>query len=217
MILAIDTATRIISLALRADLELIAETTWPSANHHTVELAPAVDTLLGRAGVTPDGVTCIAVSLGPGSFTGLRIGLSFAKGFVLAVPAIRMIGVPTLDIVAEAQPFSPGVDQLCAVLQAGRGRIGVLSYTWADGWVSSGQPLLTTWADLIPKLDRPTLVAGEVDAAGHQALKEAGDRFIVAPPAQCLRRAGFLAEIAAHRLAEGRLDDPASLAPIYLH
>ena len=217
MILAIDTATRTISLALRDDHALIAEETWQSANHHTVELSQRLDAMLKRAEVAPDKLDAIAVALGPGSFTGLRIGLSVAKGMALAQPSIKLIGVPTLDIIAAGQPTPEGIATLCAAVQAGRGRVSAGFYQIEGGaWQPSGEAFIAEWADLINRLNGFTLVAGEIDPAGFEALAAHQDKARIATPDTSLRRAGYLAEIAYNRLKAGQVDDPAALAPIYL-
>lgn len=219
MILAIDTATRSVGLALRDDHEIIAETTWRTSNHHTAELGPAIDELLKRAGVAPADLTAIAVATGPGSFTGLRIGMAAAKGLALSAGGrIPLVGVQTLDIVAAGQPHPDGIDRLCAIVQAGRGRVSAGMYGWSGAaWASPGEPFLATWEDLINRLEGLTLVGGEIDPAGREALAAAAGRAVIVNPAGCLRRAGYLAEIAAARLAEGLADNPATLAPTYLH
>ncbi len=218
MILAIDTATRTISLALRDEHEIVAEQTWRSPDHHTTELSPHIDAMLKRARIAAADLAVIGVSLGPGSFTGLRIGLSVAKGLALAQPHLALVGVPTLDIVAAAQPHPEGVVQLCAVVQAGRGRVSAGFYQHEGGaWQAAGAPFIATWQDLINRLSRLTLVAGEIDPAGRAALGEHLKQVVVADPAGSLRRAGFLAEIAYRRWRAGQVDDPAGLAPVYLH
>lgn len=122
ILLAIDTSTRNVGLALFDGTQVLAEYTWNSADHHTVELAPAVQDLLTRVHVNFGSIRAIGVALGPGSFTGLRIGLAFAKGIALALK-IPVIGIPSLDILAAAQP--PFHIPLAAVLRAGRGRLAV--------------------------------------------------------------------------------------------
>jgi tRNA threonylcarbamoyladenosine biosynthesis protein TsaB len=216
MILAIDTATRFLSLALHDGQQLIAEATWRSADNHTVELTPAIDAMLRRAAVTPTDLAAIAVTRGPGSFTGLRIGMSVAKGLALAAdPPLPLIGVPTLDVTAAGQPHI--VDRLYAVSQAGRGRINACLYTWnEDSWRSAGEPFLTTWEDLGAYLDAPAQIGGEIGEAGRAALASLGERVILSSAAHAFRRAGFLAELAHARLAAGQTDDPATLAPAYL-
>jgi tRNA threonylcarbamoyladenosine biosynthesis protein TsaB len=215
MILAIDTATRMIGLALHDGGQLYAESTWRTANHHTVELTPALDRMLTRVGASTADLTALAVTLGPGSYTGLRIGMSLAKGLALAAtPPLPIVGVPTLDVVAAAQPHQ--AERLCAVVQAGRGRINAGFYDWADGagWVGSEPPEIMTWDALAGQIDAPTQVAGEVDAKGREALAANGAT-IVANAALGLRRAGFLAELALRQLRAGASADPSAIAPVY--
>lgn len=216
MILALDTATRVISLAVHDGHEVIAELTWRTDSHHTVELTAAVADLLDRAAIAANSLQAIAVALGPGSYTGLRIGLSLAKGLALAsVPPIPLIGIPTLDITALGQPHA--FDRLCVVSQAGRGRVNAGFYHWHhDGWQPDGPPVTLSWPDLVARLETPTQIAGEISATGRDSLASLGDRVLIAPGAFALRRAGFLAELACRRLATGKIDDPAALAPVYL-
>jgi tRNA threonylcarbamoyladenosine biosynthesis protein TsaB len=217
MILAIDTATRATSVALHDGQQVAAEMTWLTENYHTVELAPTVAGLLDRVGVRPADLEAIALAKGPGSFTGLRIGMSFAKGLALAAsPPLPLIGVPTLDISAIAQPRVLG--RLCAVAQAGRGRVNAGFYRQGpEGWEAEGDPVIVNWDDLLPLLEGPTQLCGEIDRAGYERLQTLGDRVMIASPAASLRRAGFLAELARRRLALGAVDEAATLAPLYLH
>jgi len=96
VLLAIDTSTRTVGIALYDGAQVLHETVWTSLDHHTVELAPAVAQALSKSGLTPESLEAIAVATGPGSFTGLRIGLAMTKGLSLA-HKIPIIGVPTLD------------------------------------------------------------------------------------------------------------------------
>ncbi len=220
MLLALDTATRVISLALHDGDRLIAESSWQTANHHSVELAPAIDAMLSRAGIEAAGLRAVAVALGPGSFTGLRIGLGLAKGMAIAL-GMALIGVPTLEILAAAQPPFDGT--LIAVLQAGRGRVCAQRFCReGKAWVPQGEAAILDWKTLVESIgeDEPTLLSGEIDASGAARLaaaSQAGRPITLAPPAQRLRRAGFLADCAWTRLNRGDTDDPYLLVPIYLH
>lgn len=217
MLLAIDTATRTISLALYDGHQVVAEATWRTANHHTVELAPAVVSMLGEAKLSPRDLQAVAVALGPGSFTGLRIGLGVAKGLALANPETALIGVPTLDVVAAAQGPPVNGERLCALLQAGRGRLAVAFYEWGAHWKAAGEPFIATWERLAGQIGgKSTRVSGEIDQKGREALLEGGVTAIVGGAAT-LRRAGFLAELGWNRLERGEIDDPATLSPLYLH
>lgn len=214
MILAIDTATRTLSLALHDGDQVLAEFSWKSANFHTVELTPSVAVMLKQTGLEPADLKGVAVSLGPGSFTGLRIGLGMAKGLALA-NATPLIGVPTLDIVAAS--IGPEDIPLSAILQAGRGRICAGRYNWNDGaWRADGEPSIMTWDELLANLKSPTLFAGEIDSAGAKLLRRRRTKAFMLSAASGLRRAGFLAELGWEKLKRGRVDDPAALVPIYL-
>jgi tRNA threonylcarbamoyladenosine biosynthesis protein TsaB len=216
MLLAIDTATRSVSLALSDGQNILAESTWNTANHHTVELTPALHDLLARAGVSPSSLTALAVTRGPGSYTGLRIGMSLAKGLALAAtPPLPIVNIPTLDVTAVAQPHH--TDRLCAVAQAGRKRINAGTYQWVEdqGWLAEGDPFITVWTELLDVLKGDWQIAGEIDATGREALSHA-PHILVASPAAGLRRAGYLAELAHRQLAAGFPADPATAAPIYL-
>ena len=212
MLLAIDTATERASLALDDGAEILAEYNWRSANNHTVELSPQVEHMLRNAGVRADALEALAVALGPGSFTGLRIGLAFAKGFALA-HALPLLGVPTLDIVAHAQPPLDGV--LLAVLSAGRGRIAAGAYRWSEaGWQADGPARITTWDELLRDGEAGAVyVCGEIDAAARETL---GEQVSFATPPLNVRRAACLIAIARQRLVSGQTDDPNALAPLYL-
>jgi len=211
MILALDTSTRTASIAIYGGGEgVVSELTWRSSSHHTVELAPYLDLLLRQI---PKGLAGIAVALGPGSFTGLRVGLSLAKGFALA-QGIPLIGIPTLDALAYSQSHQPL--PICALLEAGRGRICAALYEEVTLYRITDY-LLTTIEGLSSEITRPTLICGEIDDAGTAILrKRLGDRAVVASPAASLRRAGYLAELGWERLQRGEVDDPRTLEPIYL-
>src|SRR5574340_1239185 len=121
MLLAVDTSTAQVGLALYDGSQLTAEMLWQSRRHHTVELAPALVELFRRTGIKMTDVQVLGVALGPGSFTALRVGLAFVKGLALS-RKLPVVGVPTLDILAAGQPLSKSKMPLAAVLQAGRGR-----------------------------------------------------------------------------------------------
>jgi len=214
LLVAIDTATDRASLALHDGFRVRVEHTWEAPRRHTVELTPRLADAMQQLGLRYDKLSGVAVTTGPGSFTGLRVGLSVAKGLAVA-QRLPLVGVPTLDVVAAGQ----GRDrrQLAAVVQAGRGRISVAMYRWQFGeWRAQEEPRLTSWAGLAQEIAEPTLFCGEVGEAGARTISSLRDRAELLPPAWRLRRAGFLAELAWKRLNQGDVDDPASLTPVYL-
>lgn len=215
MLLAVDTSTSWIGLALYDGAHVLGEMTWQSKTHHTVELTPGIHELLERCGVKTTDLQALGVATGPGSFTSLRIGLAMVKGMALAL-RLPVVGVPTLDALVAAQPLRE--TQLAAILQAGRGRLAVVWYEVRDGkWQSRTEPQITTAEELVLQLNKPTLVVGEMTANERQILARRRRNAVMATPAQSMRRPSFLAEIAWERWSSGQVDDVISLSPIYLH
>lgn len=215
MLLAVDTSTAQLGLALYDGATVAAELTWTSRARHTVELAPALAGLLGRTGLSMGDLSALGVAIGPGSFTSLRVGLAFVKGLALA-RRLPLVGVPTLDVVAAAAPVQ--AIPLAAVLQAGRGRIAVGWYRASEnGWQAEGPVDATTADKLAESVHHPTLVIGELSADERQRLARKWRNIQLMSPAQSVRRPALLAELAWARWQAGRVDEAASLAPIYLH
>jgi tRNA threonylcarbamoyladenosine biosynthesis protein TsaB len=215
LLLAIDTATRVASLALHDGARVRIELSWESLDHHTVELTPRIAGMLSQLDAKVDDLAGIAVSLGPGSFTGLRVGVAVAKGLAMA-RGIKLVGVPTLDIVAHM--MKDARLPLVAVLAAGRGRLCAGRYQWnKNELVAQGPAWLTTAGDLGADWQETMRVCGELAAEErHELKKRLGARVEIASPAASLRRAGYLAELGWARLAAGQTDDPTTLTPIYL-
>ncbi|GAB4463083.1 MAG: tRNA (adenosine(37)-N6)-threonylcarbamoyltransferase complex dimerization subunit type 1 TsaB [Anaerolineales bacterium] len=213
MLLAVDTSTPQVGLALYDGARVLAECAWRSSQRHTVELAPAVADLLTRCGATMNDVQALGVALGPGSFTSLRVGLSLVKGLALA-RHIPLAGIPTLDVLAHAQPL--GRHALLCAIQAGRGRFALGVYkTSRKQWQAQGPARVVSLEALMAEAQSPALVCGEFSTEEIQKMNEAGIR--LATPAASLRRPAVLAELAWARWQAGDVDDEAALAPIYLH
>lgn len=215
MLLAIDTASRFMSLALHDGQRLLAEQTQYCENRQTVLLVAAVQRLLNELEFPPANLAALAISQGPGSFSGLRVGFGVAKGLATALH-IPLIPVPTLDIVAAGVPLCDG--QLLAVIQAGRGRIIVGGYQRGNNrWQPSRPPTITTWEKLLPELQTPTLISGEIDGLDDAWRQAAPPSVQVASAAWNMRRAGFLAELGWDRYAKGDYSiGLAQINPIYL-
>jgi tRNA threonylcarbamoyladenosine biosynthesis protein TsaB len=215
LLLAVDTSTKMASAALYDGVNVRAEVTWESPRRHTVEMAPQVVEMLKQLKTDASALTGLAVALGPGSFTGLRVGLALVKGLALA-QAIPLVGIPTLDV--AVYPVRHRRATLYAALQAGRGRICVAPYRWRRGrWRRVGELAITTWEALVAEVEGGAIFCGEIDAGGLGELARRTAKTTIVPPAQRLRRAGYLAELGWERLARGEQDDPATLQPIYLH
>jgi tRNA threonylcarbamoyladenosine biosynthesis protein TsaB len=216
VLLAIDTSTRNVAIAIYDGIQVLCETIWSSRDYHTVELAPAIADVLSRAGLSVQDLKLLAVATGPGSFTGLRIGMAVAKGIALACH-LPIIGIPTLDIVAESQPVSLGIS-LAAVIQAGRGRLAVGWYTAPDGHWQLTPPIEIMDAfQLSRQIHVPTLVCGELSEEQQHALARKYKNVILTSPAHSVRRPSLLAELAWKRWQAGDVDNPETLSPTYLH
>lgn len=224
MLLAIDTATRLLSLALHDGVTLIAEQTWRTNNRHNTLLAPAIQQMLDVCDVPADDLTAIAVTNGPGSYTGLRIGVAMAKGLA-GMRQLPLIGISTLEMLAAGQPYQTTGYALIGVIQAGRGRIIAQEFRAKKGrWEATTDPIRDKWETILEGLEGSYYITGEIDDTGREAIAEANQRDDLSltemSAAYQLRRAGFLAQEAWRRYhaADDLAADfaPALLVPLYM-
>jgi len=216
MILAIDTATRSAGLAVHDGCSVRAEFTWETSDHHTVELMPRIVELLDQINVSIDQLSGVGVSIGPGSFTGVRVGVAVAKGLALA-RGIPIVGVRSTDVLAYAVKWCQ--PPLVVVVRAGRGRWIAARYVKEarEAWRQDGDFSLTTAEVIGADWEATTTLCGELsESEQHTVQLRLGDRVQLLPPAFSLRRAGFLAEIAWQRVQAGQIDDAAIVQPLYL-
>ena len=214
MLLAVDTSTQSVGIALFDGNQILCEESWISRRYHTVELANAVQSNLFRAGLSAADLHVLAVASGPGSFTGLRIGLALIKG-IAYTHQLPVIGIPTLDITARAVPVRD--TRLAAVLQAGRNRLAVGWYKVEDvSWRADGPLENLTFGELLKKIDQPCILTGEINEEIRQAV-EGHDLIEAASPTLALRSPKYLAELAWNRWQDGTVDDILTLSPTYLH
>ncbi len=209
LLLALDSSTRYASLAVYDGERVLSETTWEAGREHSTQLLDEVHRTLERLGRTIGDVTGLAVACGPGSFTGVRVALSVAKGIAAGL-GIPIWTVSTLDV--QAQAAGPTGDTVWAVLDAGRNRFAVAAYR-------SGQRVdrahNVTSDELLAAVEGPSLVVGEVSAQVRTELeRRPGVR--VLRPAQSLRRAAYLAELGWAAARGGDPGDPSTAEAIYL-
>jgi tRNA threonylcarbamoyladenosine biosynthesis protein TsaB len=221
MLLAIDTATHIASLALYDERGVLGEATWRTRENHTSSLMPELVQLMGLIGAQIADLRAIGVVTGPGSFTGLRIGLSVAKGLAFSLN-LPLIGVPTLDV--SASIYSGGSDiPVCAVIQAGRERYGIALYENENGAQRRvSEYMFGTANEIADQLQHvwngtALYVIGEVNAPLRTVFQTRfGGAIVWAGEALNVRRAGVLAELAWKRWQVGAVDDVQALAPYYI-
>lgn len=199
-LLAIDTSTDQAGIALATPAGVVAHS-WPAARAQTTTVLPEIDRMVREHGMVPADITGVVVATGPGTFTGLRVGVALVKGIV-AASKVPMVGIPTLDIVFAQHPGG----EVVAVLPAGRGRVV---------WQQAGDtPRNSTIADLVDVMShRPDVtLTGELTANQLEELRSAGVR--VTPE---FRDPAVLLHLGAARIAAGDVDDPVTLEPTYLH
>lgn len=133
-ILAIESSATQGSVAASDDGQLLAEIPTAKVGGTARTLAPAIDTLLDRIGWTPQDTQLVAVTQGPGSFTGLRVGVTTAKTFAYAIDA-PVVGINTLEVIAASalSAAGPSSNKVWAVLDAQRGQVFAASFTGGDG------------------------------------------------------------------------------------
>jgi len=209
--LAIETSGRAGSLAIVEADQVLAEETFPHGLKHAAEMLPRLDALLRARGWTPRQIEEIYVSIGPGSFTGLRIGITLAKTLALAVGA-RVIAVPSSRVLAENAPAE--ARHLLIVLDARRGSVFTARYEKiADAWVEREPAHLDQLAEALSRAPRPVYLLGE-GLSVHVPPAEAG---IIATPASLwIPIASTVARLGTNMARAGQFTTPDSLAPLYL-
>ena len=214
LLLAIDTSTDQVGLAL-TDGETTSELSWHARQRQTSTILLGIDHLLGLGGHDVGDVWAVAVATGPGSFSGLRVGLSVAKGFALARD-VPVVGVSTL--LATAHPHLSAGRPAMAVIGAGRRRLVWAMVAQDDveptvvGEPVNGSP--EELAGVVTRLVGPVVVCGEVPDDLRSSWRD--DPRIVCPRLSG-RRPAAIAAIGWDRWQRGAVDDPVTLEPAYVH
>jgi tRNA threonylcarbamoyl adenosine modification protein YeaZ len=215
VILAIDTSTDTASLALAQDNTVQAELTWRSKQNHTTQLLPNLNQLFKMTGTDAKSLTAIIIAQGPGSFNGLRVGVSAAKGLAFSL-GIPIIGVNSLAVAAY-QYADTGLP-VCAIFNAGRSEVATATYQKKYGkWQQLVKADIVTVEHLCEQTTKKTLFCGEflpVVAAQIRGLLKT--KAVIPPQIPDFKRASFLLELGKQRLDKGDIDDAVTLQPIYL-
>jgi tRNA threonylcarbamoyl adenosine modification protein YeaZ len=213
MLLAIDTSTDTASIALVGGGKTPAELTWHCGQNHTVELLPRLTRLLKEAKVGIKSISSVIVAKGPGSFNGLRVGISTAKGLAFSL-GIPIIGISSLEVIAY-QHAETGLP-VCPIFNAGRGEIAAAIYQKKDNkWCQLTAEHITTVDSLCSEITEKTIFCGEImPLIADQLRRQLGEKAII--PITGPRRASLLAELGRQRLEAGDCDNPTTLQPLYL-
>jgi tRNA threonylcarbamoyladenosine biosynthesis protein TsaB len=206
--LALETSGRIGSVALVEDGGVVAEEQFPHGLQHAARIIVAIDSLCRARGRQPKDLAELYVSIGPGSFTGLRIGVTVAKTLALAT-GLKIVAVPTVVVLAENAPKE--ARHLIVVLDAKRGQIFTARFEQTDsGWTQREPAHLDTLAAMLERSPRPVHLLGE-GLPYH-----AGGDGVATPPESWRARAGAVAKLGWDLARRGMFADPLRLLPLYV-
>lgn len=218
IILSIDSSTPVAGIAVSDGMQLLGEITLNTKNTHSEKLMPLVKHLLDELALSVNDLDAIAVTQGPGSFTGLRIGMATAKGLAQGAGK-KLIAVPTLDCLAQNLLHYPGI--ICPIMNAQKKQVYTAIYR-------SGRNKLERLSDYqaiaveqlaaqLKELKEDVWFVGDGVAAFADMFQELlGDACRFADGHNILPRAGALAMLAAERASEERFDDLYQAELIYI-
>ena len=216
-ILAIDTSTQVSSVAVVSDGKLAAELTMQAKLTHSETLLPHIEEVLGMANQKKEELEGIAVSLGPGSFTGLRIGLATAKAMAYALQ-LPIVGVPTLRALAWHFPMEGF--QLLPMIDAQKGNVYVERYMWEHGKL-----LKKTEVQVLPveevirrteELPGTVVLMGDVISKRIEGKQTLPMHVMLAPLHLRMPRAANVALCGLELLKEGKTGNVMDMEPVYI-
>lgn len=213
-LLAVESATLSGGVALLDDDRVLGEITLNIAITHSERLMSAVDRLLADCGLAPADLDGLAVSVGPGSFTGLRVGLATVKALAMALD-LPVAPVPTLDALAARLPFADA--PVCPILDARKGEVYLSLYRWSgSGMERQWDYLALPPESAVARLEAPVILLGDGIEACRPWLDRLGAGARVAPAAQRMPSAAAVAVLGRAALVTGGGVSAEALAPLYL-
>lgn len=215
-ILAIETSTMLGGVAIMGESEgLIVEVRLNVKTAHSERLMTAIDNALKQAGMEVSDIDVFGVAIGPGSFTGLRIGLSTVKGFSYATGK-PIVSVPTLEAFAWNFPYS--AYPVCPMLDARKKEVYAAVFKWRDGvYVRVIDETSIKPADLVKTLEYPVIYTGEGAELYREAIVEiSGENAIFAPPHCMVPSPSNVAHLGLKKAVNGDFSEPVSLVPFYI-
>lgn len=216
-ILAIDTSTATMGIALLDDQKVYTEFTTNLKKNHSVRLMPMVDQLFEEVDWRPKDIDLIAVAKGPGSYTGVRIGVTTAKtlSFTLGVP---LVGVSNLEAMAYGSNSFSGV--ISPLIDARRGQAYAGLYKKINGvWSNLEEDriiLVSDWIEIIKEYNEEILFIGDDVQAHHETLNQLGNKAIYCTPAFNSSRPSIIGYLAKQMYDNGKIDNVFDFAPAYL-
>lgn len=212
-LLAIDSSTSVTGLALY-DGETCSELVWNAGRNQTTSISTEMMHLLQLSGLELRDLGAIAVAIGPGSFNGLRVGMSVAKGLCYGL-GIPIVGVGTLDV--TAYPHTGRRSPIRAFVRAGRGRAVYADFRHRNGrWTRTSDLRNSPLDEISEQLSERTIIVGDMPRPLAEKLAQEAHAVIL-EPALRMRRPSHLAEIGYHRWEANDCDSLEALEPVYVH
>ncbi len=214
--LSIETSGSLGSVAITQDGRVVAEDTFSHGLKHAAEMIPRIDRMVKSAGWKPMDIREIYVSAGPGSFTGLRIGITLAKTLAFAGRA-SIVAVPSVRVLACNAPVE--ARNVLIVLDAKRDQIFTARLQRADAtadWITVEEAHLDSLTDMLARSPRPVWLVGEGIPYHDKFLPKEDASILVTPPDSWRARAGVVAALGYKMARDGRTTDAQSLVPIYI-
>lgn len=212
--LAIETAGRDGSVALVESGEIVAEASFAGGFKHAAGLLPLIDLLMRERGWAPGDLNQLYVSAGPGSFTGIRIGVTAAKALALAV-GVRLVAVPSLAVIVDNAPAE--AVHAAVLLDAKRGQVFVARFERTDlGWTEREPAHLEALAEVVQRAPRPLYLLGEGLTQHRQYLLPDESGVIVTDAELWRPRATVVAGLGMRLAAAGHFAEPDELLPTYI-
>ncbi len=217
-ILALETASNVASIALATKDAILAEYTINNKKTHSQTLLPMIDEMLNMLEMDIKDVDAIAVSAGPGSYTGLRIASATAKGLAMAIDK-PIISIPTIDAMAYGKAGVTGL--ICPMLDARRGQVFTGVYTFVNGDFQIVKPqMIIEIKDLVPvlnELNEKVYFLGDGVEPNLDYIKQnITAPFEVAPMQVNRQRASFVASLAIEYYEAGNVSEAKDHVPNYL-
>lgn len=187
---------------------------FPHGLQHAAQIVPIIDGLCRRRGWQPQQLEELYVSIGPGSFTGLRIAVTLAKTMALTT-GVKLVAVPSSMVLVRNAPVE--ARHVIIVLDAKRGQVFTARFEReGDQWIEREPAHLDRLVDMIARAPRPVYLIGEGLPYHRQAVPDNDPQVIVTPPEQWRARATMTAEVGMMLARQGHYADPLTLAPIYI-
>lgn len=213
-ILAIETSTMLGGVAIADEKGLIAETRLNVKSTHSERLMATIDEQLRQSEMTLNDIDVFAVASGPGSFTGLRIGLSTAKGLCYATGR-PLVMVPTLDAFARSFPFSK--HPVCVMLDARRGEVYAAVFQWDGGFVKLLDEVSASPEELFRDVSGPVVLAGEGALVYRVRLVALlGERALFAPLISMVQSPANVAMLGLEKALQGQYTEASAAEPLYI-